>query len=304
MSQRAARTVELLPGVSVLVRGWLHGNSVLLHGDAPALIDTGYHTGAAELLAWIDERLGGAPVAEVLLTHVHSDHGGGVSALREAGSVRVRGSASAHDLVERWDERGLWLGSSGQQMPRFRLDGAFAPGEVVEAAGRRFQVVATPGHMRCAVALFCEADGLLVTGDALWKNGFGMLDPWVEGDDCFALAAEALASLRALDGVKVVVPGHGMPFEDFAGALDRAEARLAPLRDDPDLIRKAVAQNGVGFLGMARPELGLEGLSAAVRAMVDEHPPLRPGPGTPSAEALVQEAFVTMAARYARAPGQ
>jgi glyoxylase-like metal-dependent hydrolase (beta-lactamase superfamily II) len=294
-----ARTVELLPGVSVLVRGWLHGNSVLLHGDAPALIDSGYHTGAAQLFAWLDERLGGAPLAELLLTHVHSDHGGGVSALRGRGALRVRASESAHDLVTRWDERGPWLGSSGQEMPRFHLDEAFAPGEVIEAAGRRFRVIATPGHTRCAVALFCEAAGLLITGDALWKNGFGMLDPWVEGPDCFDLAAQALRSLRALDGVKVVVPGHGAPFEDFAGALDRAEARLAPLRDDPDLIRKAVAQNGVGFLGMARPELGLAGLSEAVRRMVDEHPPLRPGPDTPSAEALVEQAFATMAARYA-----
>jgi glyoxylase-like metal-dependent hydrolase (beta-lactamase superfamily II) len=281
----------------VLVRGFLHGNAVLVQGASPVLIDTGYHTGVGELFSWLDARLRGQPLAEVWLTHVHSDHAGGVAALRERASLRVRGSASASELVRRWDERGLWLGSSGQEMPRFSIDEAFEAGDRIEAGAKVFQVIATPGHMRSAVSLFCEAEGLLVTGDALWENGFGMLDPWVEGADCFTRCEEAFANLRALSDVRVVVPGHGPPFEDLAGALSRAERRLASLRADPDRIRKAVAQNGVGFLGMARPELGLDGLAKAIRVMMEEHPPIDPGPETPSAEALVQEAFVTMARR-------
>ena len=158
MAPSSPRTFALAPGVTLLVRGWLHGNSVLLRGPGaapPVLIDSGYHTGATELLAWLDATLGGREaLAEILLTHVHSDHGGGVAAVVAATGAKVRSSRSARDLVARWDEGSLWLGPSGQVMPRFHVDEAFADEEILRVGGRRLRVVATPGHMGCAVAFF------------------------------------------------------------------------------------------------------------------------------------------------------
>jgi glyoxylase-like metal-dependent hydrolase (beta-lactamase superfamily II) len=289
--------VDLATDVTVLVRGWLHGNSVLLHGDGAALVDTGYHTGTEVLQAWLTARLGARPLDGLLLTHAHSDHAGGVAALTATRPLPVLASTATRALVDTWDERGLWIGPSGQELPRFQVDAAFDPGELVPAGGRRWRVIATPGHMRSAVALHDEEDGLLITGDALWEDGFGMLDPWVEGLGCFEETAATLARLRALRGVRAVIPGHGAPFRDLAAALDRAEARLAAIRRDPDAIRRMVALGSVAFLSLARPELDRTALAALALRAVEEHPPYAPGPGVPDAQALVHQAFAELAAR-------
>lgn len=52
----AGELIEVAPNLRVFVRGWLHGNVVLItRGEqAPALIDTGYCTGTAELIEAFD----------------------------------------------------------------------------------------------------------------------------------------------------------------------------------------------------------------------------------------------------------
>ena len=77
----------------VLVRGWLDGNVVLVHGSSPALVDTGYHTGVPALLDWLASE-GHTPgtLDRIVLTHVHSDHAGGVAACRPPRAARSRSS--------------------------------------------------------------------------------------------------------------------------------------------------------------------------------------------------------------------
>uniref|UniRef100_UPI00356178EE MBL fold metallo-hydrolase n=1 Tax=Hydrogenophaga sp. TaxID=1904254 RepID=UPI00356178EE len=72
-------------GVTVLERGWLSANNVLVRGDGPtALIDSGYCTHAEQTLALVAQALGGAALDLLLNTHLHSDHCGGNAALQQA----------------------------------------------------------------------------------------------------------------------------------------------------------------------------------------------------------------------------
>jgi glyoxylase-like metal-dependent hydrolase (beta-lactamase superfamily II) len=80
--------------------------------------------------------------------------------------------------------------------------------------------------------LFDRRDGVLVSADALWQNGFGVVFPEIAGEPGFDDVAAVLDAISALP-VRVVVPGHGAPFGDVAGALARARARLAGLQADP-----------------------------------------------------------------------
>lgn len=71
------------PGISVLERGWLSSNNVLLHGTTPAegavLVDTGYASHAAQTLALLDTVLRPNEALRLILnTHLHSDHCGGM----------------------------------------------------------------------------------------------------------------------------------------------------------------------------------------------------------------------------------
>ena len=259
-------------GVDVLVRGWLDGNCVALSGPEPALIDAGYHAGAEALIDWW-RSVTGAPVealTQIGLTHVHSDHAGGVAALRAHSAAPVLAHADAARLVAAWEPRSLWLVGTGQVMPRFAVDRALAHGEAVDLGGRRWRIVWTPGHAVGGVAWWCEHDGLLITGDALWEDGFGLLNTWIDGPEVFDLAAVALDNLAALDP-RVVVPGHGAPFTDLRGALARARSRLDYLRRRPDRHRALAIRTLVGFRalseGLRDPEALLTAALEAARAM-------------------------------------
>ena len=82
-------------------------------------------------------------------------------------------------------------------------DKAYDEGDTVEAAGLRFDVMATPGHTPGGVTLRCE--DALFTGDTLFKGSCGRTD--LPGGDM----EQELSSLRRiceLPGDYEVYPGH------------------------------------------------------------------------------------------------
>ena len=97
---------------------------------------------------------------------------------------------------------------------------------------RDWQVLAAPGHDPQSVMLFDARHGVLISADALWENGFGVVFPELEGEAAFDDVAHVLDLIEALP-VRCVIPGHGAPFTDVAGALQRARSRLAGFRADP-----------------------------------------------------------------------
>jgi glyoxylase-like metal-dependent hydrolase (beta-lactamase superfamily II) len=80
--------------------------------------------------------------------------------------------------------------------------------------------------------LFDAYDGVLVSADALWENGFGVVFPELDGEQAFDDVAAVLGTIERLQP-HLVIPGHGAPFSDVAGALQRARTRLAGFVADP-----------------------------------------------------------------------
>jgi glyoxylase-like metal-dependent hydrolase (beta-lactamase superfamily II) len=73
---------------------------------------------------------------------------------------------------------------------------------------------------------------VVISADALWEKGLGVIFPELDGEDAFNDAAAVLDVIEALQP-RWVIPGHGAPFTDVAGALVRARARLAGFSADP-----------------------------------------------------------------------
>ena len=48
-----------------------------------------------------------------------------------------------------------------------------------------WQALAAPGHDPHALLLWCEEEGILISGDALWQNGFGVVFPELAGEPGF-----------------------------------------------------------------------------------------------------------------------
>ena len=130
----------------------------------------------------------------ILLTHGHYDHVGAVDAIAEETGAVVY-----------MNERDDYRHAVDTHLPyTLKENGrSYDDGDMIEAAGLRFDVIATPGHTPGGVTLRCE--DALFTGDTLFKGSCGRTD--LPGGDM----QQELASLRKiceLPGDYEVYPGH------------------------------------------------------------------------------------------------
>jgi len=233
--------VSLLPQqIRVLERGWLSANNIVFHEGAEAtLVDSGYLTHADQTLALVEHALEGRRLVRLINTHSHSDHIGGNASVRRAHGCRILVPAGMAPAVADWDEDALLLSSAHQQAEPFEFDATLAPGDEFEMGSLAWQALAVPGHDMDALALYSPDKRLLISGDALWQDGFGVMFAELHGDPSGLPAQRrTLETLRELD-VGVVIPGHGAPFADYQAAVARALARLAAFEQSPERMAKS-----------------------------------------------------------------
>jgi glyoxylase-like metal-dependent hydrolase (beta-lactamase superfamily II) len=229
-----APTRSLPSDITVFERGWLSSNNILLLGDqATALIDSGYATHAVQTLALVRSALGERPLDLLVNTHLHSDHCGGNATLQEAypalGTCIPPGLARH---VTAWDPVALSYTPTGQTCRRFRFDTLLVPGTEIRLGNRVWQIHAAPGHDTHSVVLFDAADRILISADALWERGFGVVFPELEGAHAFDDLGATLDLIEAL-APALVIPGHGPLFTDAAKAIATARERLGGFVANP-----------------------------------------------------------------------
>jgi glyoxylase-like metal-dependent hydrolase (beta-lactamase superfamily II) len=232
--------VALPASMRVFERGWLSSNNILFFDDDAhggcALIDSGYVTHAPQTTALVQRALQGKQLRRLLNTHLHSDHCGGNAALQALYGCHTRVPAAQVDDVRRWDATALSYAPTGQQCARFALpeaEAGLADGMTLRLGGFDWQVISAPGHDPNAVILYSPETRVLLSADALWERGFGVIFPELEGESGFAEQQAILERIAQLDA-RVVVPGHGRPFTRVSAAIDAAFSRLAYLRADPE----------------------------------------------------------------------
>lgn len=221
--------------MQVFQRDWLSSNNILFIGPeaGTALVDSGYHTHAEQTCALVEHALQGRPLDMLVNTHLHSDHCGGNALLqrRHPGICTLIPPGQA-EAVRVWDLHALTYGPTGQECERFRYDGILTPGSELALGRRRWQVHGAKGHDPHAIILFEPESRVLISADALWENGFGVVFPELEGLSAFDEVAETLDLIEALEPT-LVIPGHGSAFNDIAAPMERARRRLASFRADP-----------------------------------------------------------------------
>lgn len=226
--------MRLPPQVHVLERGWLSSNNILfLEGEAATLVDSGYVAHAGETVALVRDALDGRRLTRLINTHSHSDHLGGNAALKQAFGCAIAIPEGIEQAVAAWDEQALLLAPSGQRGERFRHDATIAAGDEFALGGLPWRAIAAPGHDMAALVFHCAPARLLISGDALWRDGFGIVFAEVLGlGPGLAATRQTLEAIGRLP-VDAVIPGHGAPFADVDEALARAFARLAAFEADP-----------------------------------------------------------------------
>ncbi|KHO18072.1 MBL fold metallo-hydrolase [Mycolicibacterium setense] len=149
--------------------------------------------------------LGTVPL--VLISHKHEDHTGGIDKLVELTGATVRSVGS-----------GFLRG----------LGGPLTDGEVIDAAGLRIKVMATPGHTVDSLSFVLE-DAVL-TADTVLGRGTTVIDT---EDGSLRDYLESLRRLQGL-GARTVLPGHGPDLPDLQAVtamyLTHREERLDQIR--------------------------------------------------------------------------
>jgi len=255
-------TAPLPDGITLLERGWLSANNLVLHGvpgEGATVIDTGHSVHAEQTVALVAHALGDEPLARIVNTHLHSDHCGGNAALQAAHRASLWIPPGQADAVTRWDLDDLTYRITGQRCDRFLHDGVLRPGDVLRVGRRCWDVLAAPGHDPASIMLFDAEAGVLVSADALWHNGFGVVFPELDGIDAFDDVAEVLDLITRISP-RVVIPGHGPAFTDVGPALKRARQRLSKFVANPPLHARHAAKVLLKYHVMEERQQALEDL--------------------------------------------
>lgn len=225
---------DLPVGLEVLERGWLSANGVLFTGgEQTVLVDSGYCTHSDQTLQLVADLLGARPLDQLVNTHLHSDHCGGNAALQARYlALRTLIPPGQAPHVADWDPVALTYQPTGQQCPAFGFEGTLQAGTDRLLGTRRWQVHAAPGHDPHAVVFFEPGSRTLISGDALWENGFGVVFPELEGEQAFDAVDATLDLIERLQP-KVVIPGHGPVFAYGQHVLARSRQRLDAFVADP-----------------------------------------------------------------------
>ncbi|THF65100.1 MBL fold metallo-hydrolase [Pseudothauera rhizosphaerae] len=243
------------PGV-----GWLrmplpfaldHVNVWLLDdGEALAVVDTGF--GLDEVRAHWEAVLAadGRPLKKVVVTHCHPDHLGLATwlAARDGASILMTqgeflgGHALWHqlpghcvtDMVEQFRRHGLdearlqALAGRGNAYRRGVPDlpatySRLFDGDQVRIGTYDWQVIVGYGHAPEHASLYCEALGILISGDMLLPRISTNVSVFAATpeDDPLGRFLDSLRRIRNLPDDTLVLPSHGRPFRGIRARVEQ-----------------------------------------------------------------------------------
>lgn len=202
-------------------------NTWLIPGDRPTLIDAG--SGDERHLEALADALevhqgNRGSLAQVLVTHAHSDHAGGTPAMA------ARWPAAAFRKLP-WPEADARWAVAWQPL---------AANDLVEAGDGALRVVPTPGHSPDHVCFFEPRSGVLFAGDLVMHGGTVVVPASAGGSMTAYLASlERVLELRP----RRVYPGHGDPIDEPAALIRGYLAhRLARERQILDVVARGPAR--------------------------------------------------------------
>jgi glyoxylase-like metal-dependent hydrolase (beta-lactamase superfamily II) len=114
-----------------------------------------------------------------------------------------------------------------------------------------------------ALCFFNAEHRVLISGDALWEHGFGVVMPPEVEPEALPATRRTLDALAKLD-VRTVIPGHGEPFRDFAAALERAYGRVEAFEADPTRLARHALKVILAFTLLDRRAMPLSALAGHV----------------------------------------
>lgn len=166
------------------------------------VIDPG---GEAEKIIDMLDTLGIDKLKYIYLTHCHGDHFGAI--------LEVKAKKGGKVLIHRDDAEGLYNPEIsltyyiGMADIELEADSRVDEGDIIHLENLEFKVIHTPGHTKGGTCLYCKEEGLLFSGDTLFKGTWGRTDlPTSSFPD---IIESITKKLTILPDDTIVYPGHG-----------------------------------------------------------------------------------------------
>ena len=141
----------------------------------------------------------------IYLTHCHGDHIGAVSEVKskKGGKILIH-----RDDAEGLDDENINL-SACINMGDIELepDSRVDDRDLIHVGSLEFRVIHTPGHTKGSTSLYCEKEGLLFSGDTLFRGTWGRTD--LPTSSFVQIIDSITKKLLVLPGETIVYPGHG-----------------------------------------------------------------------------------------------
>lgn len=141
----------------------------------------------------------------IYLTHCHGDHIEGVTELQK----RLGGKVLIHrDDAEGLNDKTINL-TQIIDLPEIELeaDSRVDDGDLLHLGNIEFKVIHTPGHTCGSSSLYCKQEGLLISGDTLFRGAWGRTD--VPTSSFVQIIDSITNKLMKLPDETIVYPGHG-----------------------------------------------------------------------------------------------
>jgi glyoxylase-like metal-dependent hydrolase (beta-lactamase superfamily II) len=147
----------------------------------------------------------GLTVEKIVFTHAHIDHIGAGAEFKRLTRAPTYLHRTELPVLASLPQQAQWLGVPPPE--QVEIDHFLEEGDAVELAGRKFEVLFTPGHSPGSISLYSPQDKLIVSGDVLFRDSIGRTD--LPGGDFQTLMASIRDKLYGLPDDVAVIPGHG-----------------------------------------------------------------------------------------------
>jgi len=153
-------------------------------------------------------------ITQILLTHGHIDHVGGIMALQSSVYVDV--------ITSNIEAQHLKTGDSsyiepfmGSQCPPIEISREVVEGDSIHIGKFSFNILHTPGHTHGSISLWDESNQILISGDTVFPQGsFGRTDLRTGSSEEMVASLERLSKLD----IQVLLPGHMPPVISQSGS--------------------------------------------------------------------------------------
>lgn len=180
-------------------------NIFIVTGKKPTIIDcgTGLHQKYVE--AKVKEIIDPTTIENIVLTHEHYDHCGGIRKIHKLidKKAKVYAHINAANKIEKGDSD--FARMLGGTMPKIPVDVKLNEGDKLKLGDEEFMVLHTPGHTPGCICLYSKNSKSLFSGDTIFSYGsFGRYD--FPGGSAKQLR-QSIERLAKLD-VENLYPGH------------------------------------------------------------------------------------------------